>query len=204
MTNLIRDIFLGDFFIFIMLFLIFAFFSYWSLFMLKEYAGYALGLIASLFLLVVYVALVGETRPPSADSLNTAAPLGFFGVTIPLILGLIGGYGTVRLIRMPDYFGQQRPLKVAILIAAPLIIGFIHLVVLHGRDRQMIGILTYSWLVAVLFTYVLTQPRFGRHTASAAPPPVEETPSDAPPFVGPSTGGGASRLDRMRDQMRRR
>jgi hypothetical protein len=196
MLQLIRDIFLGGLFIFLLQLVVLGFVTYWSVWRLREIPGYALGWLAGFFLIIIYAALIGGNPPSPPDS--PTPPLNFFTVVIPAALGIPVGVGAMFLLRKRNLSKVRQSLEVAAVTTLVLVVMFFFSIA-WPLEKQMIGIFTIAFCVGAVFTWVLYRPHdvspfFGQ---TAIP--------DKPPTVGQAEGRPAgSRLDQIREDMFRR
>ncbi len=193
MLEFIQNIFLGELFIFIVLFALFALLTRWAVIHLREYTGYALGWMVGVFFMIIYGSLVGSADTAAQVAENGGDELTFLQVIGPSIIGLGLGAGAILLIRMNPGSRASQSLKVAFLTALSVIVLFF-MVISGFEARRMIGIFALAFGIGLLFTNVLYHPS-GRPPARAAA--VSSDIDDVP-------SGGNSRLDRIRSQMRER
>lgn len=191
MLTFIRDIILSDILILIVLIGTFLAVSNWALFRLKEYLGYALGMVVALLVIIIISSLMPNAVV--AQDLNVNTTLNFFQIIFASFLGLIIGGGSMILSRFGRGQQVQQSLKVAIFVFLNVLLLFLMLIS-PPDTRRMIGIFALAFGSAALFVMVLMRgwTRQQAFTSQGADP------------LGPGAGGGRSRLDQMRDEMRGR
>lgn len=195
MLTFIRDIILSDILILIVLIGTFLAVSNWALFRLKEYLGYALGLVVGLLVIIIFSSLTPEAAV--AQDLDVNTTLNLFQILFASFLGLIIGSGSMLLSRFGRGQQVQQSLKVAIFVFLNVLLLFLMLI--SPPDiRRMIGIFALAFGSAALFMMVIMRGWSRQQSVTS---------QGADPF-GPSAGAGGggprSRLDQMRDQMRGR
>ena len=197
MLQFIQSLVLSDALIFIILGVVYASLTVWALRTLREYIGYALGVLVALFFVVIYSSLgVGHISD------GTDATLNFFQVICPAILGFGVGGVTLFLLRMLQGLqGARTSMMIAFFTALNLTLIFL-MFVQGPVARRMIGLFALAFAIAALFTLALLQGRVRSqgYTAQGAPmAPGQRTEEYlAPP---PQQPGGSSRLDEIRRKM---
>lgn len=184
----IQRLLLSEFVIFAVLIVAFVYLTRRAL-ALHEYAGYGLGWLMGIFIMVVYSSTLAA--PPSdVSTVNAEVSLSFFQVVLPSLCG--GGLGLAMLwiIAQAQSGARRQSLTIAILTALCVVLIFF-LFVAEYDVRRMIGIFALAFgicatLALVLFGQPNTAGRVG-FTAQGAPP---------------SGGTGRSRLEEIRDQFR--
>jgi hypothetical protein len=205
MIAMMQDIILNSWVVGIMLFGAFIVITRWSLVRLKEYAGYALGVLVGMFFMLVYISLGGGTDS-TVDPTLVRRTLNIFEVFVATFFGMLFGGVVIVGLRFGTRFARGVSLQVAFYTALNVILLF--LVVIAGPITQrMIGIFALSIGIASLFAMVLFpdstrqahissinaqtfNPQAGFMDTGGMQPPVE--------------GGNRSRLDNIRQKMQQR
>ncbi|HEX2908581.1 MAG TPA: hypothetical protein VHO69_17045, partial [Phototrophicaceae bacterium] len=132
--------------------------SVWAL-RQQEYAGYLLGWLAGIFLMLLLTSLV--PAPPPADP-NTPLPppatLSFFGLIFPSALGFVFGFGALILTRMGRSSDSRigRALTVAVLVSFTLALGY--LILLTTADqRASFAIFALAFAIGALTNFIFSR-----------------------------------------------
>ncbi|MDQ7027266.1 MAG: hypothetical protein Q9P44_17105 [Anaerolineae bacterium] len=209
MTNMLQNIILNPWVVGILLLGAFFIISRWSLVRLKEYPGYALGVLIGLFFIMVYIALGGGTQSPpelDANGVEIAArtTLNIFEVLFATILGLTFGAGVMFALRFGTRFARGVSLQVASYTALNIILLFIA-VIAGPITQRMIGIFALSIGIASLFAIVLFPDASRQAQVSSFSAQSLSDTGGMPPQQPPQVeGGGMSRLDAIRQKMRQK
>ncbi|MCU0513862.1 MAG: hypothetical protein MUE40_14985 [Anaerolineae bacterium] len=192
LADFLRELFLSPVLVLLVLVALFAALSYWSLSILREYPGYALGWLVGLFFVVVYVSL---GTAPDPDT-NRNVTLNVFQVICPGLVGILLGGILMLVLRLGNSYSAMRGLKVAGMTALGVVLLFLMFMV-NVATQRMIGIFALAFCIAALGGVVVFRgtAAAGMFNAQAAPPPPPGTP---PISTGHST------LDRIREQMQNR
>lgn len=158
MINILQQILFSDFVVFALMALFIAIISSWA-YSLREGAGYILGWLVGIFLIIVLATLFPYVPPPT-DTLGQPAPnpLTFWQLIIPSILGLISGFGVLLVVRVGGYSDSRirRALTVATLMTFTLVAGY---VILRANVNERIGpavfVLTFG--IGALVNFILTR-----------------------------------------------
>jgi len=192
MVEIIRNVLFSSWVVRIVLTIVFLVLSHWSLRRIKEYAGYALGLMMGIFFILVYISLGGGA---SSETPVTRTTLNIFEVILSTFFGLLFGAGIMIGLRFGTRFARGVALQVALYTVLNLVLLF--LAFIEGPIAQhMIGIFALALGIASLFTIVL----FPSHGHDA--PQSFRAQGVAPQNQAPAAGG--SRLDMIRENMRNR
>lgn len=199
--GLVEGIFLSDFMIFVLLSAMLLAMTWWA-FRAGELAGYALGWLVGIFLVVVYSALFGETAV-TVDEIANAEPvqLTMLSVTGASLLGLVGGFAILLFVQLPNPFplAQRRALTVALLTAMVLI----GLYILSSSDeytRKTLGIFSLAFGIGLLVNIVLNGGTAGARGNGKPPDYPAQNAAGGPPRAD----SPQSRFDRLRRRIERR
>jgi hypothetical protein len=184
----IQRLLLSEFVIFAVLIVAFVYLTRRAL-ALREYAGYGLGWLVGIFIMVVYSSTLA-TPPSDASTVSAEVSLSFFQIVLPSLCG--GGFGLAVLwiIAQAQNGARRQSLTIAIMTALCVVLIFF-LFVAEYDVRRMIGIFALAFGICATLAIVL----FGQPNSTAR---AGFTAQGAPP----SGGTGRSRLDEIRDQFR--
>lgn len=190
MIQFLQTLFLSDLLIFVVLTGALLFLTRRAI-ATQELAGYGLGWLVGLFLLVVYSS-TGAQPTFNVQNLEASVTLTWFQVLMPTLCG--GGLGLALLyIISLTRTGRPRTLMMAAFTALNVTLLFL-MFIADSETRRMIGIFALAFAICAAFVIVL----FGRSDtpfgAQSAPP----TPRNAVP------NRSQSRLQRMRDEIKDR
>lgn len=194
MIQFFQAFFLSDLLIFAVLAAAFLFLTRRAV-ITQEFAGYGLGWLIGLFIIVVYSS-TGAQPALNAQSIQTPVTLTWFQVLLPTVCGGGLGLGLLYIINLTRT-GRPRSLTMAAFTALNVTLLFL-MFVADSETRRMIGIFALAFAICAVFVIVLfgrtdePQSRFG---AQSAPPPA---PRNAVP------NRSQSRLQRMRDEIKDR
>lgn len=179
----------------------------------KEYAGYALGWLVGILIIIMFEAVTGgaaTTTGPEEEI--TFRSLNGFVVVIVSILGILTGYGGVYFIETFQRTHRRRSVSIA-LGTGLLVIAMYFILGLSDRTSYIIGLFGLGFTIGALTNRVLdstpvptrqfTQERLdGMRTQSITPadnrPPVQPpAPGNRPPAPGKPP---QSDLDQQRDR----
>lgn len=147
----LQEIILSPWIIFTVFFFVFLGLTRWALFTLKEYAGYGLGLMLSLFLMIIYGSLGGGQVQPVGD---VPIRLNFLQVIFPAFFGLLLGATIMIVVQFGQKQSRNKALQVTFLTALNSIL-LILLLIQGPVSRRMIGIFALAFGIAALSTQVL-------------------------------------------------
>jgi hypothetical protein len=157
--NLIEQLLFSDFTVFAMLALAVLVITSWAR-TLREWAGYLLGWLVGIFLILVLstlfpyptIAPIDPVAPPVQTSLN------FFQLIIPSILGLIIGFGLLFVIRIGGNSDMRvgRALTVAGLLSFTLTAGYL---ILRNpvSDRWGLAVFALTFAIGALLNFIFTR-----------------------------------------------
>jgi hypothetical protein len=188
MAEILRELFLSPWLVFIVLFILFAALSYWSLVVLREYPGYGLGWLVGLFFVVVYVSLGYQ---PNVEGQDVNTTLNILQVFCPGILGVLLGGALIFLLRIGNSYSATRGIKIAGMTALGVVLLFLMFMVGVAAQR-MIGIFALAFCIAALAGIVIVRGTSASTLFNAQGADGEEAPVD---------GGNFSRLDAIRARL---
>jgi hypothetical protein len=205
MIEMMQDIILNSWVVGIMLFGAFIVISRWSLVFLKEYAGYALGILVGMFFMLVYISLGGGADDATIDPTLVRRTLNIFEVFIATFFGMMFGAVVIIGLRFGTRFARGVSLQVAFYTALNVILLF--MVVIAGPITQrMIGIFALSIGIASLFAMVL----FPDSTRQAHISSINAQSFNPQGYVDtgamqpPVDVGNRSRLDQIRNKIQQK
>jgi hypothetical protein len=203
MNEMLQDIILNPWVVGFLLFGAFIIISRWSLLSLKEYPGYALGVLVGLFFIMVYIALGGGGQSPQpVNAEGVPIPrrevLNIFEVFLATFFGLIFGAGVMVALRFGTRFARGVSLQVAFYTALNIILLFMA-VIGNSITQRMIGIFALAIGIASLFAMVLFPDTTRQAQVSAFNAQMYGDDTGGMPPQGDT--GGMSRLDTIRNKM---
>ena len=196
MNELMQGILLNPWVVGFLLFGAFIIISRWSLVQLKEYPGYALGVLVGLFFIMVYIALGGGGQTPDPDAVARREVLNIFEVFLATFFGLIFGAAVMLALRFGTRFARGVSLQVAFYTALNIILLFMA-VIGSAITQRMIGIFALAIGIASLFAMVLFPDATRQAQVSSFNAQMYESTGGMPP----QDTGGMSRLDEIRNKM---
>jgi hypothetical protein len=158
LITIIQQIIFSDFVVFALMALVIAIISSWA-YALREGAGYLLGWLVGIFLILVLATLF-PYAPPPVDSLGQPIPnpLTFGQLIIPSFLGLISGFGILLVVRVGGYSDSRirRALTVATLMSFTLVTGY---VILRSSidERGSLAVFVLTFAIGALVNFILTR-----------------------------------------------
>jgi hypothetical protein len=201
MNELLQDVILNPWVVGFLLFGAFIIISRWSLMGLKEYPGYALGVLVGLFFIMVYIALGGGGQSPQTDingnPIVGREVLNIFEVFLATFFGLIFGAAVMVALRFGTRFARGVSLQVAFYTALNIILLFMA-VIGSAITQRMIGIFALSIGIASLFAMVLFPDATRQAQVSSFNAQMYSGDTGGIP---PQDTGSMSRLDAIRNKM---
>jgi hypothetical protein len=156
MSDLFQQIFLSNIMIFMVMGFILLLVTWWMA-SLREFAGYALGWLFGIFLIIVLETLIGDS---GADEFveDVELRLNFLTLMIPSALGLAAGFGILMVIRMGGQSNSRlvRALMIAGLVSFVLVSWYLMLLTTY-QTRLLIGIFVLTFAIGALFSFILTR-----------------------------------------------
>jgi hypothetical protein len=158
LITIIQQIIFSDFVVFALTALVIAIISSWA-YSLREGAGYLLGWLVGIFLMLVLTTLFPYVAAP-VDSAGQPIPnpLTFGELIIPSILGLISGFGLLLIVRIGGYSDSRirRALTVATLMSFTLVTGY---VILRSSidERGSLAVFVLTFAIGALVNFILTR-----------------------------------------------
>lgn len=153
MFDLIEDIILSDFLIFIVVIAMLVVVTSWA-FRTREYPGYVLGWLVGIFLIIMYRALFGDGSGAEETVETVERRLSFFTVICPSFIGLLLGFGLLYFIRNYGASHARRALTVAIMTALLIVVLFF-LSISSQATRQVMGLFALAFSIGVLSNLVV-------------------------------------------------
>lgn len=197
MIQFIQNLFLGDVFIFLVLFVVLIVVTNWARGR-REYTGYLLGWMIGIFFVIIYGSITGPNDNEVAAQVAEAGQiaLGLGQVIVASLIGLLTGAGIILFIKITGDTRAKSALKVAIMTGLSVIVLFLMFVV-SPETRRMIGIAAFAFGIAALLANMLYTPPTQAQAFSAQAVDDFGDPHDNEP-------SGQSRLDRIRNRMQNR
>src|SRR5262249_45165451 len=126
---------------------------------LREGAGYILGWLIGIFLILVFSTLFPYAPPPATNPTPTVVqPLTFGELILPSILGFVLGFGALLIVRFGGYSDSriQRALTVAALMSFTLIAGYLILRT-NIADRMTVAIFVLTFGIGALVNFIFSR-----------------------------------------------
>ena len=204
MAEFIQGVVLSDFMIFTVMGLAGLAITVWA-FSRQEYAGYALGWLISLFLIILFSTLVPVA--PDADLGSFEQPvssMSFLAAFIPGMLGLFVGFGIITGVRMSQSRGKARAITIAILLTLVLVSGYL-MILTTFTFRLAIAVFVIAIAISIVFHNIMFRQQVVRDDVEVVETEVVDgMASEADEFANP-TMNRVQRIrrrfqaDRMRD-----
>jgi uncharacterized membrane protein YfcA len=167
MFELIKDILLSQYLMVIVLITLLLMVTSWAL-RQREYAGYALGWLMGILLIIIYQTVSGgdantgvveevvETTAEAATEIEPGGEptLSFLGAVIPSILGIIFGYGLLFFMNTLNMTHRRRSISIA-LFTTLLVLGLYLSFGLTDRSSQLLGVFALALAIGALLNIVL-------------------------------------------------
>jgi hypothetical protein len=150
----IEQIILSDLLIFIVLLAILGLTTLWSLFRLREFAGYVLGWFIGIFAIFVFRAIGGDLGPDVAAATDPGTALTARDILIPSLLGLALGFGVMLLLSAMGDTRAMRASTIAIITATSVLMLYF-VAVSPAFTRKIVGIGALSFSIGALLHVVL-------------------------------------------------
>ncbi len=157
----LQEILLSNFMVIVVTIIMVVIISVWA-FRQREYAGYLLGWLAGIFLMLLLTTLT-PPAPVSDPNLPPAPPpsLSFLGLLFPSVVGLVLGFGALILTRLGAASDSRvgRALTVALLMSFTLAAGYIILLTTAAL-RASLAIFALAFAIGALINFILTRSTF--------------------------------------------
>ncbi len=202
MGDFVQSVILSD----LLVFTIMAAAGFWITayaFQQREYAGYALGWLGGLFLIIVLSAGLPYTTPDSTLDYGGSggAQISFLATFVPGVLGLMAGFGGIAVLRISQVHSYRigRALGVAALMCLVLVAGYL-MILSPYMARLAIAVFVLGIGISVLFNSILS-----RYRRSGLAEPVEGLdPEDEIPAatMGIPASTVMNRVEKIRQRFR--
>lgn len=207
MAEFIQGVVLSDFMIFTVMGLAGLAITVWA-FSRQEYAGYALGWLISLFLIILFSTLVPVAPDANLGSFEQpVSSMSFLAAFIPGMLGLFVGFGIITGVRMSQSRGKARAITIAILLTLVLVSGYL-MILTTFTFRLAIAVFVIAIAISIVFHNIMFRQQMVRADAEVVDADVVDEmgmmASEADEFANP-TMNRVQRIrrrfqaDRMRD-----
>jgi hypothetical protein len=166
----------------------------------REFAGYGLGWLGGIFLIILFSTLSPEASfEANLGSGAASAQVNFLSAFLPGMVGLMVGFGVLALMRMTrlNSYRTIHALTLAAMMCLVLAAGYMMLLS-PFEVRLAIAVFVMGVGISVLFYSILMQ-RQGQRTAVAAD--VIET-AEMPMAAAPSDAPIMNRVERIRQRFR--
>ncbi len=152
--NTIEQIILSDLLIFIVLLSILGLTTLWSLFRLREFAGYVLGWFIGFFAILVFRAIGGDLGPDVAAAAEPTSALTANDIILPSLLGVVLGFGVMFLLSILGDVRAMRASTIAIITATSVLMLYF-MAVSPAFIRRGVGIFALAFSIGALLHVVL-------------------------------------------------
>jgi|FLYN01.1.fsa_nt_gi hypothetical protein len=152
--NFIEQVILSDLLIFIVLLVILGLTTLWSLFRLREFAGYVLGWFIGIFAILVFRAIGGDLGPDVATAADPNTALTASDILLPSLLGLALGFGVMFLLSAVGDMRAMRASTIAIITASSVLMLYF-MAVSPAFTRKVVGIFALAFSIGALLHVVL-------------------------------------------------
>lgn len=161
MGQFLQSVILSNFMVVAVTLIMLAIITMWA-FRQREYAGYLLGWLAGIFLMLLLTTLT-PPAPPTDPNLPPEPPpvLTFFGLLFPSLLGLVFGFGALALTRLGAASDSRvgRALTVAVLTSFTLASGYLILLTTSAQ-RASLAIFALAFAIGALTNFIFTRSAF--------------------------------------------
>lgn len=156
MGELIQSIFLSDFTIIILVSLTGLAITGWAISQ-REYTGYILGVLAGIFLVLLFSTILPEAEPPDPEE-TSGRSLTFLVVFFPGLFGLMLGVGVPALMQATQLGSHKRATALTIAGLMALVISAGYLMLLASNSiRMMIAVFMLATAIGVLLHSILSR-----------------------------------------------
>ncbi len=214
MGSVFQEVFLSNIMIFLVMGFIMLLVTGWA-FSLREVAGYILGWLLGVFLIIVLSTLLPAGEPMNEFDTLASQPvqLDFIALIIPSGFGLAMGFGLLTLIRGDGYNASRmrRALTIAIIVTIVLVAWY--LLLLSGYQvRLLIAVFLLTFAIGGVTSFIMSRGfTFSRRTYVPPVAPDELEPINTLQMGHPVTPVEPSpmsplgqRVRGLRDRMQRR
>jgi hypothetical protein len=204
MYDIFQDVFLSPFLFFIVMIGMMIALTVWA-FRLQEYAGYILGWLVAIFVIVVWATVTGGqpsgVEEEAAQIQTEDVRLSLFAVAVPSLLGLLGGFGTLFVMR--EFSGSRTWRSATIALLTWLLVMTIYFLLSSSAlVSRLVGIFALAFAIGALSTVVF----FGSPTPR--PPERRFNPNERTDYYRtgeiPEARVEDDRFDRLRRPDRRK
>ncbi|GAB4307381.1 MAG: hypothetical protein Kow00117_00580 [Phototrophicales bacterium] len=196
--TLIQDIILSPTFIFIIITVMLLYVSRWALFIEKEYPGYFLGWLMSIFFIIIYQSITGKPEPETTETVEQVTEnLPFFQVMLFSLMGLGTGFGITYYINTLIRTRPRQSASVAITVFTLVLLLFF-LTDTSTATARYIGIFALGFATGALSKVVF----FGNRANTSPRPSERIRAQNVEPDVPPSAD--IDKSQRRFDEIRRR
>lgn len=156
MGELIQSIFLSDFTIIMLISLTGLAITGWAI-SKREYTGYILGVLAGIFLVLLFSTIFPEAEPVETEQVSSRS-LTFLTVFIPGLFGLVLGVGVPAAMNATQLNAYRRVRALSIALLMSLVISAGYLMLLASTNiRMMIAVFILAIAIGVLLQNILSR-----------------------------------------------
>jgi hypothetical protein len=180
MGNLIQDIVLSDFMVFVVMGIALLLVTNWA-FRLREFAGYALGWLVGIFVIIFLSLITSSTAPVPVTTVpdgGVTTSVNFFAAMIASAFGLLIGYGVLELVKFGGRSQSRasRALLIATLVTINLVSWYLLLMAVQ-ETRLVIALFVLAFSIGMLFNFIVSR----RVRPAVAYPAESYPPANYPP-----------------------
>lgn len=166
MIDILQQILFSDFVIIGLIGVVIILITVWAQ-RLSEWAGYILGWLVGIFLILVLITLLPVAPPTDPTLAPVPARLTFFELIIPSFFGLLFGFGLLFVLRIGGYSDSRirRAFTVAALMSFTLVSGYL-LLRSSIQDRTGLAVFVLTFAIGALLNFILTRGMSARNPLS--------------------------------------
>jgi hypothetical protein len=184
MGELMLEILLSNFMVFIVMGIALLLVTTWA-FRLREFAGYGLGWLVGIFL-IIFMSLFttnvdsGTMDASTLSDERATLTVNFFGAMIASAFGLAIGFGILELVKFGGRSESRaaRALLIATLTTIILVCWYL-LLMASQSTRLVIALFVLAFFIGMLFNYIVSRRYPTGYTAQYPPVDYPTTPMDA-------------------------
>jgi hypothetical protein len=183
MGELMLEILLSNFMVFIVMGIALLLVTTWA-FRLREFAGYGLGWLVGIFLIIFMSLFASGSDTGTVDTAalggEPALNVNFFGAMIASAFGLAIGFGILELVKFGGRSESRaaRALLIATLTTIILVCWYL-LLMASQSTRLVIALFVLAFFIGMLFNYIVSRRYPTGYTAQYPPVDYPTTPIDA-------------------------
>ncbi len=195
MPDFFRNVLISDFTLFLVMGAFLLIVTSWA-FSWREYAGYILGWLSGIVIIIFLSILFPQSAPEvQAQTIDEPSRLDALVALLPTALGMVVGFGVMQLVKSGGRSGSavSRSLLIACLVT--LILSLWYLMMLtQGDARLNIALFLLTFFIGMLFNFIISRRVVTRSVAPGYAQEVMTTPLAPPPMPGNDPAGQYGQL----------